>query len=81
KAVSGIREFVHDGQEGLLAGTDVEMVDALVRLCTDDELRARIAAHNRDAEPDMVWPRVLKRTEEEYLRAIAIMARHRAAGR
>lgn len=81
KAVSGIREFVHDGQEGLLAGSDVEMVDALVRLCTDAELRACIAAHNRETEPDMAWPRVLKRTEEEYLRAIAITARHRGGAR
>ncbi|HSF26892.1 MAG TPA: glycosyltransferase family 4 protein [Actinomycetes bacterium] len=81
KAVSGIREFVHDGQEGLLAGSDLEMADALVRLVTDAELRARIAAHNRAVEPDMSWPRVLKRTEEEYLRAIAIMAFHRDRGR
>jgi glycosyltransferase involved in cell wall biosynthesis len=73
KAVSGIREFVHDGQEGLLAGTDLEMVDALVRLASDGELRARIARHNREAEPDMSWPSVLKRAEEQYLRAITIM--------
>lgn len=74
KAVSGIREFVHDGQEGLLAGTDSEMVDALVRLAGDDELRSRIAAHNLAVEPDMSWPSVLKRAEEQYARAIALRA-------
>lgn len=73
KAVSGIRSFVHDGQEGLLVSSDVEMVDALVRLATDDELRARLATHNRMVEPDMSWETVLKRTEEQYLRAIALM--------
>lgn len=72
KAVSGIREFVHDGQEGLLAGSDSEMVDALVRLVTDTELRTRIARHNRDVEPAVSWPDVLKLAESEYLRAIDI---------
>ncbi len=74
KAVSGIREFVHDGQEGLLAGSDLEMVDAVVRLVTDAELRERITRHNREVEPAMSWPDVLKRTEAEYLRAIGLNA-------
>ncbi|MGN6686484.1 MAG: glycosyltransferase family 4 protein [Actinomycetales bacterium] len=72
KAVSGIREFVHDGQEGLLAGTDSEMVDALVRLATDHGLRAGIAAHNAAVEPAQSWPLVLARAEAEYKRAMEI---------
>jgi glycosyltransferase involved in cell wall biosynthesis len=57
---TGATEFVRDGQEGLLCGSDAEMVDALVRLASDNEERIRIAEHNLSTEPEhCTWPDVL----------------------
>ena len=47
-ARTGIREFVANGREGLLAQSDRDMVEQLLRLIRDPELRQRIATHNRD---------------------------------
>jgi glycosyltransferase involved in cell wall biosynthesis len=47
KANSGIREFVTHGVEGLLAASDTDLADGIVRLARSPELRGRIAAHNR----------------------------------
>jgi len=68
---SGVTEFIEDGREGLLAGDDDEMIDALVRIGGDAELRRRIADHNRSTEPPQTWPKVLEHSENAYQRAIA----------
>jgi len=73
KANSGIREFVADEREGLLAATDGELVGGLVRLCRSPELRQRIAAHNRVTPPPTTWDDVLGRTEKVYARAAELM--------
>ena len=51
KARTGIREFVANGREGLLAQSDRDMVDQLLRLIRDPALRQQIAAHNRAVPP------------------------------
>ncbi len=66
---TGITEFVADGVDGLLADGDPGMVDALVRICGDDALRARIAEHNRTTPPPTSWAEVLDRMAGEYERA------------
>ena len=49
------------------AEAEVRLVDA-----RDDELRERIAAHNRDTEPAQAWRNVLRTVEETYARAAAL---------
>jgi glycosyltransferase involved in cell wall biosynthesis len=72
-AESGIREFVRDGVEGLLAADDSEMVEAMHRLVTDLVVRQRIADHNRRTPPVQDWPYVQRRAEEEYARAVRLV--------
>ncbi len=62
----GIVEFVTDGQEGLLASSDDEMVDAIVRLASDQKERDAIARRNRTISPAVNWPDVLDRTTAMY---------------
>jgi len=72
RADSGVREFIHDGVEGLLADSDEGLAAAVARLAADSVERRRLADHNRAVEPASTWDGVLARTEEEYLRAIAL---------
>jgi glycosyltransferase involved in cell wall biosynthesis len=74
KANSGIREFVADEREGLLAATDGELVSGLVRLCRTPTLRLQIAEHNRTVPPSVTWDDVLLRTDEIYARAAKVLA-------
>ncbi|MBI1378803.1 MAG: glycosyltransferase [Frankiales bacterium] len=68
-ASTGIASFVHHEVEGLLAADDRRMVDAIARIATDDDLRARIAQHNATTEPEQSWPRVLAAVEAAYAEA------------
>jgi glycogen synthase len=75
RADSGVREFVTDGVEGLLAGDDAAMADALTRLVADPALRQRISAYNRANPPLTDWAYVQGRADEEYDRAAHIARR------
>ncbi len=72
KARTGIREFVANGQEGLLAQSDRDMVDQLLRLIREPALRQKIAAHNRAVPSAVDWSRVVEANVEVYHRAIAL---------
>jgi glycosyltransferase involved in cell wall biosynthesis len=73
---TGVAEFVTSGQEGLLGRTSDELVDAVVRLATDDDLRHRITAHNHATEPShCAWPTVVHALEQCYARACALVSR------
>ena len=72
---TGIESFIRDGVEGLLAGDDNQLVDNIVRIALDDDLREGIAAHNRAVPPAQAWPAVLARVDELYARAIAASKR------
>jgi glycosyltransferase involved in cell wall biosynthesis len=74
-ASTGIRSFVHDGVEGLLADDDAAMVAAIARIASDDALRTRIADHNRGTEPEQSWPHVLETAERLYVEAGRAIAR------
>lgn len=64
---SGIADFVTSGVEGLLADSERDLVDAIVRLASDAPLRQRIAAYNRATEPvECSWPATLKGFDEQY---------------
>lgn len=66
KSRGGVRDFVAHEREGLLADTDQDMVDAVVRLARDEPLRAQIAAHNATTDCPITWEAVLTRTEAAY---------------
>jgi glycosyltransferase involved in cell wall biosynthesis len=73
RAGSGVGEFVVDGQDGLLAGSDGDMVGALVRLAGDPAERERMSMHSRRVPVDVAWPAVLRRTEAAYAAADQIV--------
>ena len=79
KARTGIREFIANGQEGLLAQSDRDMVDQLLWLIRDPQLRLRIAAHNREVPSRVDWSEVVGVNVDAYHRAIELMDA-RAAG-
>jgi glycosyltransferase involved in cell wall biosynthesis len=68
-AATGISSFVRDGIEGLLAADDRGMVDAIARIASDDDLRERIALHNRTTDPEQSWPHVLETVDAAYAEA------------
>jgi glycosyltransferase involved in cell wall biosynthesis len=69
RAGSGVGAFVVDGQDGLLAASDGDMVRALVRLAGDPAERERMAMYCRQVPADLGWRSVLRRTEAAYAAA------------
>ncbi len=66
---SGVSTFIEQGVNGLLAGDDLGMAEAIVRLATDDALRHRIIDHNAAQQPLQSWPSVVEMAAQEYRRA------------
>jgi glycosyltransferase involved in cell wall biosynthesis len=75
KAGTGIADFVTDERDGLLAEDDAAMVRAVVRLCTDPELRVALAGHAGDVPERVDWTSTLARTASVYERAAAAAGR------
>jgi phosphatidylinositol alpha 1,6-mannosyltransferase len=71
-AETGVADFIHDGREGLLANSDAHLVEQLVRLARDAELRERIAEHNQERLPPLGWQGVVARHVRLYREAIAM---------
>lgn len=71
KARTGIREFVEDGREGLLARSDREMVEQIARLVRDRELRLVMTKHNRETASPVDWADVVQLNLAAYQAAIA----------
>lgn len=70
---TGVADFVRHGVEGLLCANTDDMVDSLVTLARDPDLRHRIATHNRTTTPiQFDWPAVLAQLGECYARASAL---------
>ena len=69
---SGIGEFVQDGVNGYLAPDDEAMARAVARLVLDDDLRARMTAHNREHPPRQSWEQICAGAEAEYARALSL---------
>ena len=65
----GVGEFIADGTEGFLVGSDSEMVQALAALVSDRRSRETIAAHNRAVPPSVGWTSVLHRADVLYAAA------------
>jgi glycosyltransferase involved in cell wall biosynthesis len=71
---AGPSGFVRHEVEGLLADDDAGLAAQLVRLATDDRLRAAIARHNRTTRPAETWDVVLRRHEVVYAEAARLAA-------
>lgn len=69
---SGVSTFIEHGVNGLLAGDDLGMAEAVVRLATDEDLRRRIIEHNSTNQPDQAWPSVVEMVTAEYRRAMQL---------
>jgi glycosyltransferase involved in cell wall biosynthesis len=63
---SGVTEFVRDRVEGILIDDDAEMAVAIADLACDQNLRARITAHNQRVAPQFDWTDILERTNALY---------------
>ena len=67
---TGVEDFVRDGRDGLLAGSDAELAAAVARLVADDALRGRLRAHARATPPSAFdWRAVIARHEAAYAEA------------
>jgi glycosyltransferase involved in cell wall biosynthesis len=71
KARTGIREFVEHGREGLLARSDRDMVDQIVRLLRDRELRLVISKNNRETASPVDWADVVELNLAVYRSTVA----------
>jgi len=71
-AETGVADFIHEEREGLLAKSDAHLVEQLVRISLDRELRERIAEHNSDRLPPVGWEGVIARHVRLYREAIAM---------
>jgi glycosyltransferase involved in cell wall biosynthesis len=79
RASTGVAEFVRHGHEGLLAGSDPDMVRHLVRLATDDELRESMTRHNRSTPCPISWRAVLAGADAAYREAALLAGSPRPA--
>ncbi|MDA1108661.1 MAG: glycosyltransferase family 4 protein, partial [Nitrospinae bacterium] len=73
KIKGGVKGFIRHGQEGLLAKSDQELADHLVRLITDPKLRESIARHNREVVPPLDWKEAMREHEALYRQAIGLV--------
>lgn len=67
-ASGGVGEFVRDGVEGFLVGSDAEMARVTARLLTSSLIRG-LQEHNRTTRPALDWPETVERTLSLYHRA------------
>jgi len=66
----GVKEIIQNGQEGLLAKTDREMAEQIIRLILDPKLRSSIAGYNQRNPPPMNWENVIAEHMRLYQMAI-----------
>ena len=69
---SGVRDFITDGVDGLLADDDADLGRELATLLGDDELLERIKTHNYEVAPLAEWGTVVQMHVDAYRRAIAL---------
>jgi glycosyltransferase involved in cell wall biosynthesis len=74
-ADTGVADFISHDYNGLLVGSDAEMVEAIVRLVNRPADRARLTAHNLSTESGFGWPSVLQACEDVYRQAFARVGR------
>jgi glycosyltransferase involved in cell wall biosynthesis len=65
-AASGMTDFVRHGVEGMLCGSDVEMVQRLRELVVDGTLRQQMSEHNRTVASPMTWANTMDHHDAAY---------------
>lgn len=66
---TGVEDFVTDGRNGILRGSDDELVAGTAELAAEPRRLAELRAHNLDTPPAQSWGRVIDATLAEYARA------------
>jgi glycosyltransferase involved in cell wall biosynthesis len=66
---SGARDFIAQGQDGLLARDEGELARAIGRLVLDAPFRAYVARHNATTPPSYDWREVAALHEQFYVTA------------
>jgi glycosyltransferase involved in cell wall biosynthesis len=69
---TGIADFIHQHEHGLLASSDAGLAAALADLAASPLTRSRMAARNRACAPETGWADVLQRCELTYKAAAGI---------
>lgn len=64
--VGGLQAYVEDSKAGLVASTDTELINAIVKLLLDDGSRAAMARRARAYALRISWPKVAKRHLQLY---------------
>jgi glycosyltransferase involved in cell wall biosynthesis len=72
-AATGIADFIRHDIEGLLGGSDDDMIAHIVRLATNRSTLDRIRRHNTHNPPAITWSDVLELTDMTYARAQRII--------
>ena len=71
---SGVAELIEHGREGLLARSDVELVDCVAALIAHPDRRRTMADYNRSTAPPFDWSRVIDSHLSVYREAVALMS-------
>ena len=66
---TGVEDFVTDGRNGILRGSDEALATGLAELAGNPARLAQVRAHNLATPPDQAWERVVEATLAEYARA------------
>jgi glycosyltransferase involved in cell wall biosynthesis len=77
RAGSGVGDFIQDGLEGWLVGSDAELFSTVAGLLDAPERLAAAARHNRQVAPTVHWDAVLATANGLYERAGVLPVPHR----
>lgn len=66
---TGVEDFVTDGRNGILCGSDAQLASALAQLAGDPTRLAQVRARNLGTPPTQSWPSIVDATLAEYARA------------
>jgi len=72
---SGVADFVEHRVSGLLVDDDEAFAGAVAQLAVEADLVDRMKRYNSEHAPKFGWETVLKKTDQEYLRAQALAKR------
>lgn len=77
-AGGGVADFISDGAEGFLVGSDAAMATRAAQLLTHPTELEQMKRHNRTRSPVITWSRVLQMHENSYREATARARRNQA---
>jgi glycosyltransferase involved in cell wall biosynthesis len=78
---SGVRDFITQGVEGLLARDERDLAGSIARLALDGSFRAYVARHNADRPPPHDWTDVAAVHERIYTVAAELRGDNRPSQR